>query len=228
MTAAEAMRVLKCSRNTVRYWVQKGRIRFTKMPNGRVVYWDDDVWALVGRKVIRENWTVAYVRVSGTTESHAKEMQEQKIRVANWCAKRGLKLERVYEDVCRATEWSWDKRPGLHEMMRDIIENRVICVVCESHCRMGRLGWEMFPPMFKYFGVEMEWMNTAIERPEWIQEQEEDLKYLLSRAGVERLDKLAGDLYPKLTPPYKRKKPHPGKIVPTWKDADPDLLSDLM
>jgi hypothetical protein len=39
------------------------------MPNGQIMYWDDDVYALLGKKLVKENWTVAYCRVAGTTES---------------------------------------------------------------------------------------------------------------------------------------------------------------
>jgi len=233
MKVREAMSVLKCSYSTVRRYAYRGRIRTTKMPNGEIIYWDDDVYAMLGKKIQRENWTVAYTRVAGTTESDRGTMQRQQQRVLDWCLQRGLRVDRLYDDWAPATVFGLDQRPGLHELIQDVIRKKVSVIVVETPDRLARVGWELFPALFKYYGVEVVVINGAIQVPEYRAEQEKDLANLLLRAGVDRLDSLGAELLP--IPKRREKRKHPGKIVPDWEDkpvsedpAGDRNLSELM
>ena len=230
MWAKEAMEVLSCSYNTLKAWAKKGRIRYSEDAKGRKMYWDDDVYALLGRRLVRENWAVAYCRVAGTTESDRKLMQRQQQVVRNWCLQRGIQLDKLYDDWAPATDFSMDWRPGLHELIQDVIKKRVSLIIVETPDRLARVGWEIFPAWFRYYGVEVVVIDSAISIPEYQQEQERDLTNLLLKAGVDRLDKLGADALP--VPRKKEKRKHPGKIVPDWEDKPDDLqprdLSDLM
>lgn len=229
MYVKEVMATLKCSYNACRKWRNEGKLRTTKMPNGKVMYWDDDVWALLGKKIQKENWTVVYTRVAGTTESDRRLMQRQQQGVRDWCMQRGLRIDRLYDDWAPATSFSLEQRPGLHELIQDVIKKKVSVVIVETPDRLARVGWELFPALFKYYGVEVVVINGAIQVPEYRAEQEKDLVNLLLRAGVDRLDSLAAEELPR---PRKRgRAEHPGKIVPDWEDKPTDEdrdLSDLM
>ena len=230
MYVKEVMTTLQCSYNACRKWRNEGKLRTTKMPNGKVMYWDDDVYALMGKKIQKENWTVAYCRVAGTTESDRELMQRQQQLVRNWSAQRGISLEKLYDDWCPATDFSLDWRPGLHELIQDVIKKKVSVIIVETPDRLARVGWELFPAWFRYYGVEVVVINSAISVPEYRQEQEKDLTNLLLKAGVDRLDKLGGDQLP--VPRKKQRREHPGKITPNWEDK-PETpsrgdLSDLM
>jgi predicted site-specific integrase-resolvase len=228
MKVKEAMSVLKCSYSTVRRYAYRGKIRTTKLPNGQIMYWDDDVYAMLGKKIQKENWTVVYTRVGGTTESDRVTMQRQQQRILDWCLKRGLQVERLYDDWAPATVFSLDQRPGLHELIQDVIRKKVSVIIVETPDRLARVGWELFPAWFKYYGVEVVVINHAIQVPEYRAEQEKDLVNLLLKAGVDRLDTLGAEELPK--PRKREKREHPGKIVPDWEDKpveDRDL-SDLM
>ena len=230
MYVKEVMSTLQCSYNACRKWRNEGRLRTTKMPNGRVMYWDDDVWALLGKKLVKENWSVAYCRVNGTSESSRRLMLQQQQSVRAWCLQRGISLDKLYDDWAPATDFSLDSRPGLHELIQDVIKKRVSLIIVETPDRLARVGWELFPAWFKYYGVEVVVIDQAISIPEYRQEQEQDLANLLLKAGVSRLDQLGADQLP--VPRKKEKRQHPGKIVPDWEDH-PDAyqdrdLSDLM
>jgi predicted site-specific integrase-resolvase len=58
MWRPEALQVLGCSISTFKRYVKAGKIRFDKIGN-RYMYWDDDVYKLRGKHLIREHWTVA-------------------------------------------------------------------------------------------------------------------------------------------------------------------------
>jgi len=230
MYVKEVMATLQCSYNACRKWRNEGKLRTTKMPNGKVMYWDDDVYALLGKKIQKENWSVAYCRVPGTTESDRRLMLRQQQLIREWCAKRGVSLEKLYDDWCPSTDFSMDGRPGLHELIQDVIKKKISVIVVETPDRLARVGWEIFPSWFKYYGVEVIVINSAIVVPEYQQEQERDLTNLLLKAGVDRLDKLGAESLP--VPRKRERRKHPGKITPDW-DEKPETpeerdLSDLM
>lgn len=230
MWVKEVMTTLQCSYNACRKWRDEGKLRTTKMPNGKVMYWDDDVYALMGKKIQKENWTVAYCRVAGTTESDRRLMLQQQQLVRSWCAQRGISLDKLYDDWAPATDFSLDWRPALHDLIQDVIKKKVSVIIVETPDRLARVGWEIFPAWFKYYGVEVIVINSAITVPEYQLEQEKDLTNLLLKAGVDRLDKLGADALPK--PKKREKREHPGKITPNWegKPEEPTKrdLSDLM
>ena len=115
-------------------------------------------------------------------------------------------------------------------MLQDVIKKKVSVVIVETPCRLARVGWELFPALFKYYGVEVVVINGAIQVPEYRAEQEKDLVNLLLKAGVDRLDTLGVDPLP--VPRKREKVQHPGKIVPDWEDKptvkEDQELSDLM
>ena len=234
MLIKEVMQVLGKSYSTVRRWADKGRIRTTKLENGHIMYWDEDVWAMIGKKISKESLVTVYSRVAGTTESDRRLMAEQQRLLHAWCSARGLQVDRLYEDWAPSTEYSIEERPGLHLLLQDIIQKRVEAVIVETPDRLARIGRELIEQLCRYYGVQLVYVNKAIQRPEYLAEQEKDLERLLKKAKIERLGDLGVDHLPK---PKKPKLKDPGKIVPNWEGepmpkgsrelADPDL-SDLM
>jgi len=228
------MQVLGKSYATVRRWADKGRIRTTKLENGHIMYWDEDVWAMVGKRIARESLVTVYCRAAGTTESDRRLMAEQQRLLHAWCSARGLQVDRLYEDWAPSTEYSLEERPGLLLLLQDIIQKRVQAVIEETPDRLARLGRELIEQICRYYGVQLVYVNRAIQRPEYLAEQEADLYRLLKSAKIERLEEVGVDHLPK---PKKPKLKDPGKIVPNWEGApmpkgsrelgDRDL-SDLM
>jgi predicted site-specific integrase-resolvase len=221
----EVKKILGASHGTIRYWVKVGKIRTSKGFNNKLIYWDEDVWALVGRRVDRDHRVVAYCRVDGTTEQKRETMQRQQEKISLFATARGLSIDEVYEDWSPSVVFDPKSRPGLHSLLVDIIQGKIQTVIVETHDRLARVGWELFPTLFAYYGVELVIMNKAIKLAEYQEEQERDLQLILQRAGVDRIDALGADLKPK---PKKQKPPTVERKAPYWKDADPDMLSDLI
>lgn len=216
MLIREVMQVLGKSYATVRRWADKGRIRTTKLENGHIMYWDEDVWAMIGKKISKESLVTLYTRVAGTGESDRKLMAEQQKILHAWCSARGLAVDRIYEDWAPSTEYSLEERPGLHLLLQDIIQRRVSAVIVETPDRLARLGRELIEEICRYYGVQLVYVNKAIQRPEYLAEQEADLHRLLKKAKIERLEEVGVETLPK---PKKPKLQRPGKIVPDWEGA---------
>ena len=216
MLIREVMKVLGKSYPTIRRWADKGRIRTTKLENGHIMYWDEDVWALIGKRTSRASLTVLYCRVAGTTESDRRLMAEQQRLLHAWCTARGLVVDRLYEDWAPSTEYSLEERPGLHLLLQDIIQRRVAAVIVETPDRLARLGREIFEEVCRYYGVQLVYVNRAIQRPEYLAEQEADLHRLLKKAKIDRLEELGVETLPK---PKRPKLKSPGRIVPHWEGA---------
>jgi predicted site-specific integrase-resolvase len=229
MLIKEVMQVLGKSYATVRRWADKGRIRTTKLENGHIMYWDEDVWAMVGKKISKESLVTLYTRVAGTTESDRRLMAEQQRILHAWCSARGLVVDRIYEDWAPSTEYSLEERPGLHLLLQDIIQRRVAAVVIETPDRIARLGREIIEQICRYYGVQLVYVNKVIQRPEYLAEQEADIVRLLKKAKIDRLEEVGVETLPK---PSKPKLKDPGKIVPNWEGAplpkNSRDLSDLM
>jgi predicted site-specific integrase-resolvase len=229
MYADEALELLGISYNTLKGWAQQGRIRRFKQDGGRWVFNDDDVYAMIGKKISKESLVTLYTRVAGTTESDRKLMAEQQKLLHAWCSARGLSVDRIYEDWAPSTEYSLEERPGLHLLLQDIIQRRVAAVVVETPDRLARLGREIIEQLCKYYGVQLVYVNKVIQRPEYLAEQEKDILTLLKKAKIERLEEVGVETLPK---PNKPKLKDPGKIVPDWEGAPLPAnsrdLSDLM
>lgn len=223
------MQVLNKSYSTVRRWADKGLIRTTKLENGVILYWDEDVWMMIGKKIAKSQWVAVYSRVTGTGESDRKLMAEQQRLLHAWCAARGLTVDKLYEDWAPSTEYSLEERPGLHLLLQDIIQRRIQAVVVETPCRLARIGRELIEQLCRYYGVQLVYVNKAIQRPEYLAEQEADIYRLLQKAKIDRLEEVGVETLPK---PTKPKLKDPGKIVPDWEGAplpkNSRDLSDLM
>lgn len=213
MYTNEALTLLGCCYSSLRGWGNRGKIRRFKNDRGHWVWNDDDVYALIGKRVSRDSLVTVYCRVAGTGTRDRELMADQQRVLHSWCAARGLTVDRMYEDWERATEYSLERRPGLHLMLQDIIQRNVSAVIVETPDRLARIGREMIEEICRYYGVQLIYLNKVIQRPEYLAEQEKDLALLLEKAKVDRLDQLGVETLPR---PKKVKLQRPGKIVADW------------
>lgn len=230
------MKTLNCSISSVRRWSKEGKIRYTDVPNKdgvtfKRMYWDEDVWKMVGKKYHQDHLICLYARVNKKNPASQTKMQDQQRLCYEWATARGLKIDKVYEDWALSVDFSMNSRPGLHALIEDVIKKKVDIVIVETRDRLGRVGWDLCRDIFKYFGVELLILNEVIHDPFYQEEQADDLAYILAQAKVDRLGELKGS---KKKPPVKTNVPHPGKITPTWegqpeeKEEKESDLSDLM
>lgn len=190
MTKAEALDVLGCSYSTLRRYAEKGLIRTYKYEirgkRGKFNYWDEDVYAMVGKKITKEHWIVGYCRVGKNFKEDHAQLQSQKNLMRHFCTKRGISLEKIYEDIGASTDLSEKTRPDLHQLMRDIMKGKVDAVVIDTKCRISRVGYDFFVELCKYHGTDIVIMNPVLTDPYYLSEQADDLAKLIQNAGLDR------------------------------------------
>ena len=190
MTTEQAMEVLGCHRNSLYYYRDKGWIRYSKRPNGRVDWFEEDVYKMAGKTVDPGPSKAAiYVRVPNPSmKSH---MAKQKEKLRRYCDTIPLPIDNIYEDYGAGTDFSEEGRPGLHELIKAVIRHELHTVVIDSYCRIAPFYWEFIDTFFKYHGVRVISFYRALEDPVYKKELVGSLTGLLADIGLNSLTELA-------------------------------------
>ena len=171
MRAKETLEILQVHRVTLNRYIREGRIRVTKLGNGRYDYNDEDVLAFVGkRKKTHGTKVISYSRVS--TQVQRDQLKEQTQRIYESCVSRGLVLDAQYEDI--GSGMSSDRK-SFEKVCQMIFHGDVELFVIENKDRLVRFGFEMLEKFFKYFGCKILVLNDVIENKSYEQELTEDL-----------------------------------------------------
>lgn len=171
MRAKETLELLQVHRVTLNNYVRSGKIRVTKLANGRYEYNDDDVYAFIGKKKKSHGTkTISYSRVS--TQAQKGQLKEQTQRIYESCVSRGLVLDEQYEDIGSGMS---SNRKSFDKVCQMIFHGDVELLVIENKDRLVRFGFEMLEKFFKYFGTKILVLNDSIENKSYEQELTDDL-----------------------------------------------------
>ena len=196
MRAKETLELLQVHRVTLNNYVRSGKIRVTKLANGRYEYNDDDVYAFIGKKKKSHGTkTISYSRVS--TQAQKGQLKEQTQRIYESCVSRGLVLDEQYEDIGSGMSFN---RKSFDKVCQMIFHGDVELLVIENKDRLVRFGFEMLEKFFKYFGTKVLVLNDSIENKSYEQELTDDLISVInyftmkSYSHRRKLNKLRKDL----------------------------------
>ena len=171
LRSKEALDILKVHRVTLNRYVRDGKIRVTKLKNGRYEYSDDDVYSFVGKRVERHGTKiVSYSRVS--TQAQKNQLKDQTQRIYDSCVLRGIKLDDQLEDI--GSGMSSDRK-GFENLCMMIFHGDIDTVVIENKDRLTRFGFDMLEKFFKYFGTHIIVLNDEVENKTYEQELTDDL-----------------------------------------------------
>lgn len=184
----EAAAFLGVSPKTVEGYVKQGRLRQWKnQVNGRVYYDKGDLLALLGSRLPQHKEVVAYCRAAGIPghgQSHGAapaRLREQVDRVQEYCARAGIRLDRVITDLGSAV--SLRDRKGFEDLMELVCRKRLSMLVIESEDRVSRwAGADLFRRVLEFHGVELHVISPAWERLEYREEAKLDLTEVIADA----------------------------------------------
>ena len=184
MKRKRVLEVLGCHSSTLMRYVDKGWIRVERMKNGFYRYNEEDVFLMAGKKIKKDNLCVAYCRVNKDTIKGKEKMAEQKHLVHEWAIKRGIRIDRVYEDYSVGTN---AYREDFNQLVEDILEGEIGTVIILTKCRLVRFSYFMIRKMFRFHGTKIEIIAPHLEDPFYLDEQTEDIAKILQEAKMERI-----------------------------------------
>lgn len=149
MKANEVLNILNISRPTLTKYVKEGKVKATKLHNGRYEYDKESVYSLIMGGIKRK--TYIYSRVS--TAKQKKDLLNQTELLKQFCFNNGWEIGGIYEDV--ASGISFEKRKSFFQMLDNIMDKKVERVIITYKDRLSRVGFELFSHLFKKFGTEI-------------------------------------------------------------------------
>lgn len=149
MNAKKALSILNVSRTTLMNYVNDGRIKATKLFNGRYEYDDDSVYALLNHDLPRK--VCLYARVS--TQKQKVDLDNQVSLLKNFCFQNGICINAIYTDIASGIDF--EKRKSFFTMLDEILDKKVKTVIITYKDRLSRVGFNMFKHLFEHFGCEI-------------------------------------------------------------------------
>jgi len=176
-TAREAREMLHCSKDTLYRWVKEGKLKRYEQGARKFLYDRVDVFRMGGIRPVGMNENVViYCRVVQRSVATTGDMDEQVLRVTDWCLKNGMQVNGTYKDVCYSLDFRKHTRPGFHQMLGDVMARKIDCIVMESSDRLARFGYEMFAEICARYKVKLVFMNETPVNMRYKDEVKEELR----------------------------------------------------
>ncbi len=118
--------MLSITRQTLSNWSNSGRIRRIEIGPGKFRYDETSIYEMLGLHSPREYKTVVYGRHSSAVRVPGTKVAAQIERVSEWCEGNTLHVNKTYKDTAPAYTFDPITRPGLTELLRDLIESPAV------------------------------------------------------------------------------------------------------
>jgi predicted site-specific integrase-resolvase len=180
MKAKEVLAVLKISRVTLTSYIQSGKIRGTKLPNGYYNYNEDDVYKLLGVEKQRKN--VIYARVS--TSKQKQDLENQIETITRYMNINGVGVDAIYQDIKSGLHLD---RSGFNSLLDEVQNNEIDTVYISYKDRLARLSYELVIRLFSKSNTKVVIINDVIKTDE--QELFEDLMQIIHSFSMKMYSK---------------------------------------
>lgn len=177
MKPYEVMEILRISRSTLRRLRKEGKIKATRLPNGRYEYDEDSVYKYLlettGKSPYRK--TIIYARVS--TPKQKQDLINQIELAKSFCITRGWKIDGVYKDIASAL--NFDARKDFQTLLNEVLSYRIERVVITYRDRLTGTGFNFFENLFSRFGTQIVVINDYTSEKKDVEEIIEEIITLL-------------------------------------------------
>ena len=155
MTPKEVMTTLRISRPTLMLYLEQGKLKAEKRPNGHRDFDAESVYALLNKGVKRK--TVIYGRVS--TAKQKQDLERQLEMLKQFCFERGYTIAYIYQDI--ASGISFEKRNDLMKLLDEVYAGKIERVVVSYKDRLSRVGFGLFKHLFDKHNCEIVVMSEV-------------------------------------------------------------------
>ena len=174
MKAKEALSILGITRVTLSKYVKAGLITVDNIINGRYIYNDESIYALIGLKKEKKNKkNVIYARCSNSLK---KQLDEQILRIINFCSSKGITVDETYSDIESGMNFD---RINFKKLIQEIVKGNIELIIIENKDRLCRFGFDLFNEFCKYFNTKIIIVNELSDK-NFEQELTEDLIFIIN------------------------------------------------
>ena len=179
LTIKEVADLVGVTYKTLHRWDEDGTLPSLHMTKGKRRYDADLVEKFLGQynpEPIKNRPVCVYVRVSSHEQKQKGDLERQKNRMIEHCAKNGYKVDYILEDVGSGLSGS---RPKLLKLFGLVTEQKISKVVIEHKDRLTRFQFNVFEVFFGAFNVKIEFVDDGKNLP-YEQEFANDIMALIS------------------------------------------------
>ena len=151
----EAAKILGVSIQTLRRWEEIGYLVPERRSQGKTRYYDLD--QLMGKKILENDLTVAYARVS--SHDQKEDLQRQAEVLATYCTKQGWNFQ-VVQDLGSGMNY---QKKGLKTLINMILEKKISRLVLTHKDRLLRFGAELIFALCEAKHIEVVIINKGDE-----------------------------------------------------------------
>ena len=174
----EVLRILRISRPTLCTYVKTGKVKATKLPNGRYDYDEASVYQFINKDITRR--TYLYARVS--TPKQKADLANQVEILKQFCFSNGYQVSGIFSDIAPGT--GFDKRKDFFRLLDDVVAGKVERVVIMYKDRLSRVGFELFQHLFEHYHCKIVVVSEIGSEKLDSQEAPEDVADLLRCYGA--------------------------------------------
>ena len=179
LTIKEVADLVGVTYKTLHRWDEEGILPSIRVTKGTRRYDSETVGKFLGQynpEPIKDRPVAIYVRVSSHEQKTKGDLERQKNRMVEYCAKRGYRVDYILEDVGSGLSGT---RPKLKRLFKLVEEKKISKVVVEHKDRLTRFQFEVFEEFFGAFDVKIEYVDDGENLP-YEQEFARDIMALIS------------------------------------------------
>lgn len=154
MKAKKVLKLLQITRPTLSKYINNGKLKGKRLPNGYYDYDPESVYHLMGKSYKSKRYGVIYCRVS--TPKQKQDLENQKETIRSFCNKNGIKISKIYQDIGSGINFD---RKGFSELLNDVIDHKVSKVYITYKDRLSRISFDLFKNLFAQFDCEIVVLN---------------------------------------------------------------------
>lgn len=133
-----------------------------RTPKGHRRYLLSDVMGLIGKQLTENKIGVAiYCRVSSQDQKSHGDLDRQKCRVLEYCAKNKYEVLYILDEVGSGLN---DNRKKFHNLLDLITERKINKIVVEYKDRLTRFNFEIIKKLAKGFNVDIEVIDIELNK----------------------------------------------------------------
>lgn len=188
MRANEVCRLLNISKDTLRRWrLHKDKegnhsplIKYTRIgPSRFCIYDDDDVYGMLGKRRMKNNWCVVYARVED--KRNRTELEDQIQRCTDFALKLGLNVDKVYAEFANGFATGRSNRKAYHQMLKDMFDRNIGILIIESPDRVNIISHETLKEFSYYYKVRLIYLLNSPFNVRYKDEVVKDVSHEIQR-----------------------------------------------